>query len=123
LLNVTVRNVLPDSDSFLRCARQEVFSFVLLSCRVRSADADRAVQALTRELIEIALEHGGTHYLPYRLHATREQFRRAHPMAAMKRHHDPSSDFASFGILTLEAVFTGLRLDAKIRAGDWSRDQ
>jgi hypothetical protein len=52
---------------------------------------------LTRELIETALEHGGRFYLPYRLHATAEQFRRAYPQGAeffaKKRIYDPDSLF------------------------------
>lgn len=39
------------------------------------------MEALTRELIDAALEHEGRYYLPYRLHATPEQFHRAYPQA------------------------------------------
>jgi FAD/FMN-containing dehydrogenase len=97
LLNVTVRNVLADGDAFLRYARSEVFSLVLLFCHARTPEADAAMQALTRELVDVALAQGGTHYLPYRLHATREQLRRAYPMAdaffAKKRELDPELIF------------------------------
>ncbi len=97
LLNVTMRNVLADGDSFLSYARSEVFSFVLLFCYSRTPEADQAMRALTRELVDAALAHGGTYYLPYRLHATREQLRRAYPMAdaffAKKRQWDPDMVF------------------------------
>ena len=53
--------------------------------------------AMTRELIDAALDLGGRYYLPYRLHATREQFQRAYPQAdaffALKRKYDPNEIF------------------------------
>lgn len=55
------------------------------------------MQAMTRELIDNALAHGGRYYLPYRLHATPGQFHRAYPQAAAffdrKRQHDPDELF------------------------------
>jgi hypothetical protein len=60
-------------------------------------EADDAMRALARELVDAALARGGTYYLPYRLHATREQLRRAYPMAdaffAHKRAWDPELVF------------------------------
>ena len=51
----------------------------------------------TRPLVDAALDCGGRHYLPYRLHATRERFLRAYPesheFAAIKRKLDPSGRF------------------------------
>ena len=97
LLNVTVRNVSEDRDSFLRYADRDVFAFVMLFNQERTADADAAVSELTRELVEAALACGGRYYLPYRLHPTREQFARAYPRAgeffARKRAYDPSELF------------------------------
>jgi FAD/FMN-containing dehydrogenase len=56
-------------------------------------EADAKMEALTRELIDASLQCGGRYYLPYRLHATREQFTRAYPQAGAfferKRHYDP----------------------------------
>ena len=53
--------------------------------------------AMTRDLIDAALDLGGRYYLPYRLHATPEQFRRAYPQAdeffALKRKYDPHEVF------------------------------
>lgn len=97
LLNVTIRNVYPDRDSFLRYARREMFGLVILFNQPRTAEADLAMAAMTRELIDVALGLGGTYYLPYRLHATREQFHRAYPQAAqffaLKRKYDPTEVF------------------------------
>ena len=75
LLNVTMRNVLEDKDSFLYATPdQDMFAFVMLYNQPRTAEADEQMAGLTRELIDAALECGGRYYLPYRLHATREQF-------------------------------------------------
>lgn len=81
LLNVTIRNVFPDSDSFLAYARQPVWGLVMLFTQDRTPEAETAMRDFTRQLIDAALAVGGTYYLPYRLHATPEQFLRAYPMA------------------------------------------
>ena len=97
LLNITVRNVEPDQDSFLRYAPEEVFGLVMLFSQRRDAAADREMQALTRELIDVALSCGGRYYLPYRLHATQAQFEQAYPQAGeffqRKKRYDPAGIF------------------------------
>lgn len=93
LLNVTIRNVLKDEDAFLRYADQDMFALVMLYNQARTKQADEAMAALTRELIDAALACGGRYYLPYRLHATKEQFAAAYPQAEkffqLKRQYDP----------------------------------
>ena len=39
------------------------------------------MEAFSKKLIDTALKLGGTYYLPYRLHATTEQFQKAYPPA------------------------------------------
>ena len=52
---------------------------------------------MTRALVDGITEIGGTYYLPYRLHPTRAQFRRAYPghaaFTALKREVDPGLTF------------------------------
>ena len=97
LLNVTVRYVFEDRDALLRYADRELFALVMLFNQERTADADAASGVLTRELVEAALACDGRYYLPYRLHPTPEQFRRAYPMAkeffAKKRVYDSGELF------------------------------
>jgi FAD/FMN-containing dehydrogenase len=97
LLNVTVRYVAPDNDSFLRYADQEMFAFVMLFNQSASAAGDAAMQVTTRDLIDAALDCDGRYYLPYRLHATPGQVQRAYPQAArffaLKRQYDPEELF------------------------------
>lgn len=97
LINVTVRDVRSDHDTVLRYADQDVLAVVMLFVQRRDDAGEDAMRALTVDLIDAALDHGGRHYLPYRLHATRAQFARAYPQAerffARKRHYDPDELF------------------------------
>lgn len=97
LMNVTVRSVEADDDSFLRYADQRMFSLVLLFNHARTAEADARMERLTQELIDAALAVGGRYYLPYRLHASADQFHRAYPQAEeffrRKRQYDPDELF------------------------------
>ena len=97
LLNVTVRAVNEDKDTFLRYADRPMMAFVMLFVQERTPAGDARMQALTRELIDAAIEHEGRYYLPYRLHATREQFDRAYPRSReffdRKREYDPEELF------------------------------
>jgi FAD/FMN-containing dehydrogenase len=97
LLNVTVRSVERDTDSALAYAREPMFGLVMLFHQGRDEASERAMEALTGKLIEAALACGGTYYLPYRPHATREQFARAYPQAeaffAAKRDLDRADVF------------------------------
>lgn len=99
LLNITVREVRRDETTFLRYAREDVFALVMLFHQGRDKAAEEAMGTLTRALIDEALACDGTYYLPYRPHATREQFQRGYPMAgeffARKNRLDPGNIFAN----------------------------
>lgn len=92
LLNASVR-VVHNADVTLDYARGDRFSVVLYLSQEVSAAGNRDLAALNRELIEMALRHDGTFYLPYQQHYTPAQLRRAYPMVdeffAAKREHDP----------------------------------
>lgn len=96
-LNVSIRHSPADRDSVMRWAADEVFCFVLYHKQRTFEHAERGARRWTRALIDAALAHGGRYYLPYRLHATRAQFRRAYPeverFAAIKRARDPQGRF------------------------------
>ncbi len=51
----------------------------------------------TQKLIDAAVALKGTYYLPYRLHASKEQLNKAYPMAEeffrLKRKYDPQEIF------------------------------
>jgi FAD/FMN-containing dehydrogenase len=115
LLNITLRNVETDNDTFMRYATEEVFGLVLLFHQTRDAAADARMRALTRELIDAAIACGGRYYLPYRPHATLDQFVRSYPQApqffALKQRYDPAGIFVNqfylnYGQPLLEAQST-----------------
>jgi FAD/FMN-containing dehydrogenase len=93
VLNVSIRHSPRDEVSMLPWAREEVFSFVVYYKQGTDAAAKEAVGRWTREMIEAALKHGGTYYLPYQLHASAAQFAAAYPQVeafrAVKRTVDP----------------------------------
>ena len=93
LLNVTLRYVQEDRTSVLAYARgNRVAAVLLFSQRMTQAD-EEDMRAMTERLIDAALDAGGSFYLPYRLHARRDQITRAYPrveeVVARKRHYDP----------------------------------
>jgi hypothetical protein len=97
LLNVTVREINSDDDSFLRYADKKMISLVMLFSQTRDAEGEEKMAKMTQEIVAAALRNDGTYYLPYRLHATLEQFNEAYPQAKkffeLKRRYDPDELF------------------------------
>jgi FAD/FMN-containing dehydrogenase len=97
LLNVTVRDVNKDTDTFLRYADKNMLSLVMLFSQTRDAAGEAQMSKMTQEMVAAVLRHEGKYYLPYRLHATPEQFFEAYPQAKkffeLKRKYDPSELF------------------------------
>ena len=95
VLNISIRHAGQDTTSLLPWAREEVFCFVLYHKQRNFDWVDKANGRWTRELVAAALDMGGRHYLPYRLHATRGQVRRGYPGAEswldVKARVDPSN--------------------------------
>jgi FAD/FMN-containing dehydrogenase len=99
VINVSIRHARQDPGSLLAWARTEVFAFVVYYKQGTSAADKDQVGIWTRELIDAALDLGGSYYLPYQLHATEQQFLRAYPRApeylTLKRRLDPTNKFRS----------------------------
>nr|WP_312968752.1 FAD-binding oxidoreductase [Pseudomonas sp.] len=97
LINVSIRHAKADPHTLLSWAPEEVFALVLYY-RQGSSPLERERAAVwTRDLIAAVLRCGGRHYLPYQIHASREQFLQGYPRAAeyfaLKRQVDPSNRF------------------------------
>ena len=98
LLSASVR-VVHDSEVMLDYARGDRLSVVLYLSQDVSTEGNRDMADLSRELIEDALTHDGTFYLPYQQHHTAAQLRQAYPMIdeffALKRQYDPDLRFVN----------------------------
>lgn len=97
VLNVAIRHTIADHETLLAWARTDTYSFVLYYQQGTDETARERVGFWTRDLVDAALSEGGSFYLPYQIHATREQFLGAYPRAeeffAIKRRLDPTYKF------------------------------
>lgn len=97
VLNVSIRHALPDPGSNLAWAPEEVFSFVVYYKQRVTKSTRLSVQKWTQELIDAALLLNGRYYLPYQIHATVDQFKRAYPgfqkFFDTKKKIDPNNKF------------------------------
>jgi len=97
LLNITLRYVAGDTESWLSYAPAVRIAAVMLFSQEMTTRAEADMARMTRALIDGVLDIGGTYYLPYRPHATTGQFIRAYPraaeFAAQKQVIDPALRF------------------------------
>lgn len=97
LLNVTIRGVQKENDSYLSYAKENVFGFVLLFNQKKTDEQEREMKIMTNQLLDVALKNEGTFYLPYRLHIDRVKMRKSYPNAdkffELKRKYDPDELF------------------------------
>jgi FAD/FMN-containing dehydrogenase len=96
LLSASIRSV-HQEDIVLDYAQGERFSVVLYLSQAVSDAGNEDMASLTRALVATSLELGGTFYLPYQQHYTREQVAQAYPRLeeffAVKRRYDPGMRF------------------------------
>jgi FAD/FMN-containing dehydrogenase len=102
LLSASIRSV-RKGEVMLDYAPEHRLSVVLyLSQRVSEA-GNRDMRSLTENLVDVALGHGGTFYLPYQQFYSRDQVLRAYPMLEsffeLKRRHDP-------GLLFMNSLYS-----------------
>ena len=93
-LNVTLRFVDADTDSLLPHSPVPTIAAVMSFTQELTARAESDHARMTRRLIQRIIAIGGTYYLPYRPHASIDQFASAYPQArdfaAAKRALDPN---------------------------------
>ena len=97
LLNITIRGVNKDNDSYLNYATENVFGFVFLFNQKKSERYELEMKELTKQLVEIAVKMEGTYYLPYRLHIDKKIFSKVYPQGEeffkLKLKYDPNEIF------------------------------
>ena len=75
-IDTEIRFASADPGTLLAWARGDTFAFVVYYQQGTTPEAIAEVRAWSRELIDAVIAAGGTYYLPYQNHATREQFLR-----------------------------------------------
>ncbi|MBB4805935.1 FAD/FMN-containing dehydrogenase [Chryseobacterium defluvii] len=97
LLNITIRAVNKDKDSYMNYARENIFGFVLLFNQKKTEKQESEMKVLTNELTDITIKNEGTFYLPYRLHIDKIKMRKVYPQSdsffELKRKYDPQEIF------------------------------
>lgn len=97
VINISIRHAVPDEGAYLAWAREEVFAFVVYYKQGTSRAAKGGVAVWNRALVDAVIAVGGTYYLPYQAHATRDQFLKAYPRATeffkLKAQLDPDFRF------------------------------
>ena len=97
IANVSIRHAKADPGTLLAWARGDTFALVLYYRQGVSPSERAAVASWTSKLIDLAIAHQGSYYLPYQIHASREQFLAAYPRAeeffALKKRLDPNNKF------------------------------
>ncbi len=97
LLNITIRGVYKDTDSYMRYANENVFGFVFLFNQKKTAAQEVEMKRLTQQLAEMAVRMEGTYYLPYRLQIDKKTFRKSYPQSEgffkLKLKYDPHEVF------------------------------
>ena len=96
-INVTLRYVATDPTAVLAYARVPRIAAVMSFSQEMTTGGEVDMMALTERLIDGVVAIGGSFYLPYRLHARRDQVEAAYPdtlrFVAQKRQHDPKLIF------------------------------
>lgn len=108
VINISIRHARKDPGSLMAWARTDVFAFVIYYRQGTRPKAQAHVKEWTQQLIDAAIAHKGTYYLPYQIHATPEQFGKAYPQAEtffeVKREVDPGNKFRN---KLWDSYFTG----------------
>ena len=100
VLSSTVRYVAPNATPALPYApKKATFAIIQMSNVPLTADGQTRAESVTQQLVDAALDYGGTYYLTYQLYPTPEQLHRAYPNARhtfeRKRFYDPDEIFSN----------------------------
>lgn len=97
VLNISIRNAKQDPGAIMAWAKSEVFAFVIYYKQGVNAADKKKVKQWTQQLIDAAISGQGSYYLPYQIHATPAQFKKAYPNSdkffAIKKKYDPTYKF------------------------------
>ena len=99
LIYGTIRLIERDEESFLAWARRSYACVIFNLHTEHTPEASRRSAEAFRRLIDMAVRRGGSYYLTYHRHATREQVLACYPQfpefLRHKRRYDPEERFQS----------------------------
>lgn len=97
VLNISIRYSPKDSKSVLAWAKEDMFSFVVVYQQGKDKASQQQVDSWSEELIQSAIESGGSYYLPFQMQASTEQFFQVYPginyYFTLKEQVDPQNRF------------------------------
>jgi predicted SAM-dependent methyltransferase len=106
LLNITIRYVVKDNETFLNYAKKDMYAFVFYYRINCDKNGDSKLQYIHNLLVIKTLALSGTFYLPYRHHYDQQQLKFAYPniddFFALKKHYDPNEMFCNLWYLKYE---------------------
>ena len=106
----TVRLIEEDSESFLNWAREPWACVILNLCVQHSPAGIARAKTAFRQLIDRAIELGGSYYLTYHRFARRDQVEAAYPQfpefLKQKQEWDPRNQFQSDWFRHHQALFS-----------------
>jgi FAD/FMN-containing dehydrogenase len=98
LLNASVR-VVHKENNYLNYSPGDTFSIVLYINQTTDEKGNQKMMKVTRELIDLTLQHGGRFFLPYQLHYSADQLAKSYPefrsFLALKKKYDPEERLTS----------------------------
>lgn len=99
VLNISIRYSPKDSGSLLAWAKEDMLAFVVLYRQGKDEKSRQRVTEWSRELIDGAVDSGGSYYLPFQVQESSEQFFKVYPRAneyfALKKKADPDNRFTN----------------------------
>ena len=100
LLNVTIRYVNKDEEAMLSYAKDDMLALVCLFHSSLSAKGQEKMGNGIRQIIDEAIRHNGSYYLPYIAYPTKEQFQAAYDNYLLffekKAEYDPDGLFMNY---------------------------
>jgi len=100
VMSSTVRFTKANDEAVLSYAPdRDAFAIIQVSSVKLDAKSQKRAETATRQMVDAAVERGGSYYLTYQLYPTKEQLYKAYPRAheafTLKRKYDPRGTFSS----------------------------
>jgi hypothetical protein len=99
LLNISIRYVEKDENAYMKYAKQNVYAFVFYYRLNKTQSADAELAKIHFDLVNASIMFGGTFYLPYRHHYTKQQLLHCYPeivqFMKLKKKYDVNNVFGN----------------------------